>query len=71
MLQDLPASLLKAIDLGCYLQADMGSFNGLYGREAQQLALTLHELGLYSYYGSDGHNCSQLERILADNICLS
>jgi protein-tyrosine phosphatase len=71
VLQDLPESLRKTIDLGCYLQADMGSFNGLYGREVQQLALTLRELGLYSFYGSDGHNCTQLERILTDNICLS
>lgn len=70
-LQDLPSSLLKAIDLGCYLQADMGSFNGLYGKEVQKLAITMRELGLYSYYGSDGHNCEQLERILTDNICLS
>lgn len=70
ILQDLPASLLKAIEMGCYLQADMGSFNGLYGRKAQQLAITLHELGLYSYYGSDGHNCAQLERVLTDNVCL-
>lgn len=68
---DLPASLREAIDLGCYLQADIGSFNGMFGHEVQQLAIMLRELGVYSYYGSDGHNCAQLERVLADNKYLS
>ena len=68
---DLPASLLQAVDLGCSLQANMGSFNGIYGKEVQQLANMLRELGMYSYYGSDGHNCAQLKMILNDNICLT
>lgn len=71
IMHGLPISLLKAIDLGCYLQADMGSFNGAYGQDVQHLAFKMRKLGLYSYYGSDGHNCAQLERVLADNICIS
>ncbi|MFA5700417.1 MAG: CpsB/CapC family capsule biosynthesis tyrosine phosphatase [Desulfuromonas sp.] len=63
----LPPSLLEAVDMGCQLQADLGSFNRVYGKHTERLALLLQNLGMYTYYGSDGHHPAQLRRILHNN----
>jgi len=61
----VPESLLDAVKMGCFLQADIGSFAGIYGKRTQKFARVLQKLGFYSCYGSDGHNSSQLKRVLA------
>jgi len=66
----LPPFLLKALDRGCQLQADLGSFTGVYGKHIEKLALLLQNRGMYAYYGSDGHNPAQLEKVLRNNKVL-
>jgi len=66
----LPAALRDVVDQGCLLQADLGSFNGVYGANARRLAMLLQQQGMYACIGSDGHNPRQAERILRDNYWL-
>ncbi|MDD2558525.1 MAG: CpsB/CapC family capsule biosynthesis tyrosine phosphatase [Desulfuromonadaceae bacterium] len=66
----LPTLLLQALDMGCLLQADLGSFNGTYGKHTETFAWLLQDRGLYTYYGSDGHSPAHLERVLRDNKAL-
>jgi len=66
----LPPAFSEAVAQGCLLQADLGSFNGLYGQRAQRWALWLKEQQLYFCVGSDGHRPNQLEKILSGNIWL-
>jgi protein-tyrosine phosphatase len=61
----VPKSFLDAVNMGCFLQADIGSFAGVYGKRTQRFARILQKLGFYTCYGSDGHNSSQLKRVLA------
>ncbi|MDY0290992.1 MAG: CpsB/CapC family capsule biosynthesis tyrosine phosphatase [Desulfuromonadaceae bacterium] len=63
----VPHALVEVINLGCFLQADIGSFRGIYGPKVKKIAFVLREIGAYSYYGTDGHNCLQLENILTNN----
>lgn len=66
----LPPVLLEVLGLGCQLQADLGSFNGVYGKNTENLALLLQSRGVYTYYGSDGHHPAQLKRVLQNNKVL-
>jgi len=70
-LNPLPCALLEAMNLGCLLQADLGSFNGVYGLNVRRLASLFQEWGVYSCVGSDGHRPRQLEKILTNNLWLS
>ncbi|MGC9424257.1 tyrosine-protein phosphatase, partial [Vibrio sp.] len=60
----LPQAILKAVNMGCFLQADIGSFVGIYGKRTQMFAQLLLDCGLYTHFGSDGHNSLQLKKIL-------
>jgi len=64
----LPAALLEVVEQGCLLQADLGSFNGVYGANVRRLAMLLQQQGMYACVGSDGHSPRQAETILRDNF---
>ena len=67
----LPSDLLEAMNLGCLLQADLGSFNGVYGPNAKRLAMSFQKQEMYACVGSDGHNPRHAQRILTDNVWLT
>ncbi|GFE58649.1 tyrosine-protein phosphatase [Geobacter sp. AOG1] len=52
------------IDLDCQFQGNLGSFAGYYGDRARASAGRMREMGLYSCFGSDGHNVEGLREIL-------
>lgn len=62
----LPPIVTEIIDMGCRLQGDLGSFNGIYGEQAQHAAYQYWRSGCYACYGSDGHRVDQLQKALAN-----
>jgi len=48
-------------DLGMYLQLDINSLGGFYGRQAKKHALILSEYGIIDFLGSDIHRIKQVE----------
>ena len=46
--------------LGIYLQLDINSLGGFYGREAKKNALVLSESGMIDFLGSDVHRIKQV-----------
>ena len=58
-------SLLEYLrNLGCQFQANVGSFNGLYGKFVQKKAERFEKAGLYTHLGTDAHNPEHLKTIL-------
>ncbi len=56
-------------ELGIFLQLDINSLGGYYGRQAMKHALILSELGVIDFLGSDVHRLKQvgfLEKVFAD-----
>ncbi len=56
-------------ELGIFLQLDINSLGGFYGREAMKHALILSESGIIDFLGSDVHRIKQvgfLEKVFAD-----
>ncbi len=56
-------------ELGIFLQLDINSLGGFYGREAMKHALILSESGMIDFLGSDVHRIKQvgfLEKVFAD-----
>ncbi|MBT0653092.1 phosphoesterase [Geobacter luticola] len=51
-------------EIGCAFQGNLGSFAGYYGHRARASAERMREMGLYSCFGSDGHNVEGLKEIL-------
>lgn len=43
-------------DRGCYLQLNLNSLTGYYGKPVKQIAHKLLEMGMYDYCGSDMHH---------------
>lgn len=41
---------------GCYLQMNLNSLTGYYGKQVKQTAEKLFSMGMYDYAGSDMHN---------------
>lgn len=41
---------------GCYLQMNLNSMAGYYGKQAKQVAEKLFRMGMYDYVGSDMHH---------------
>ncbi len=58
-----PLIVKELLAMGCLFQADIGSFSGLYGAEAQRAALAFLKRGYYAFLGSDGHRPEQLQRV--------
>ena len=56
-------------ELGIFLQLDINSLGGFYGRQAMKHALVLSESGMIDFLGSDVHRIKQvgfLEKVFAD-----
>jgi len=53
------------IDLNCQFQGNLGSFAGYYGERSLASAERMREMGLYSCFGSDGHNVEGLQAVLS------
>ncbi|RII27948.1 MAG: hypothetical protein CXR31_06925 [Geobacter sp.] len=51
-------------EIGCQFQGNLGSFAGYYGDRARVSAERLREMGLYSCFGTDGHNVEGVKAIL-------
>ncbi len=58
-----PLRVTQLLDLGVYLQMNLGSCLGLYGRKVKKTALTLLGNGLVQLMGSDLHSPSELKTI--------
>lgn len=43
-------------DRGCYLQMNINSLMGYYGKQVKQIAEKLFDMGMYDYVGTDMHN---------------
>lgn len=48
-------------EIGCQFQGNLGSFAGHYGERVRRNAQRLQDMGLYSYYGTDGHSVEGLK----------
>lgn len=46
---------------GCYLQMNINSLMGYYGKAVKQVAEKLFSMGMYDYVGSDMHNIKHAE----------
>jgi len=55
-------------EMGCLFQGNIGSFAGLYGKEAMRTASAFLERGFYSCLGSDGHSPRHLDRVLIKGL---
>jgi len=53
----------KYKDHGILFQLNLLSLSGYYGKDVQQMALKLLEMGLIDYIGSDVHNLNQLNSL--------
>lgn len=51
-------------DIGCQFQANLGSFNGFYGKHIQQKAQAFEKASIYTHLGTDAHNPAHLKKIL-------
>lgn len=58
----LPQQELQA--MGCLFQGNLPSFSDRYGRKVRQQALVNLDQGLYSCFGSDGHDAESLRTFL-------
>ena len=52
-------------EIGCQFQGNRGSFAGYYGHRARASAERLREMGLYSFFGTDGHDVEGLKAVLS------
>jgi protein-tyrosine phosphatase len=48
-------------DIGCAFQANLGSFLGLYGTQAQKTANSLRKMEVYTHFGTDLHSRSGIK----------
>jgi protein-tyrosine phosphatase len=55
-------------EMGCLFQGNIGSFAGVYGREARQIAMEYLEKGLYAHLGTDGHSAGHLDKMLQKGL---
>jgi len=62
--QDDTALAENLLEMGCFFQGNVGSFAGLYGKEAMRTSITFLERGFYACLGSDGHSPGHLNRVL-------
>lgn len=62
--QAIPDELRELQELGCGFQGNLGSFQGRYGTAVRHLAETLHQWGIYTLFGTDGHTPASLQEIL-------
>lgn len=53
---DHPLFLYELVQQGSLVQANSGSFSGIYGRKIEQAAFRFLELRLVHFIASDGHN---------------
>lgn len=51
-----PSFLFELVRLGSLVQANSGSFSGIYGRKIEQAVLRFLEFRLIHFIASDGHN---------------
>ncbi len=60
-----PSLVKDLIDAGAYLQSNIGSFLGVYGKEAKELAILFLKHNMITFIGSDIHrrNHNYYERI--------
>lgn len=52
-------------DRGCYLQLNINSLMGYYGKPVKQVAEKLFAMGLYDYVGTDMHNVKHADVVQA------
>ncbi len=55
-IQDNYATIDEILDYGCYLQCNIGSLTGKYGKRAQKLVKYLLKKGVVTFIGSDIHS---------------
>ena len=63
-----PEILYDLVQAGALVQANRGSFMGVYGRTAEAAAVRLLEHNLVHFIGSDGHDTVSLPPLLADAV---
>ena len=51
-------------NIGCQFQANLGSFQGLYGKQIQHKAKAFEKASIYTHLGTDAHNPNHLKQIL-------
>lgn len=51
-------------NIGCQFQANLGSFQGLYGKFIQNKAKSFEKASIYTHLGTDAHNPEHLKQIL-------
>jgi protein-tyrosine phosphatase len=52
-------------DIGCAFQANLGSFDGWYGPDAQKAVNNLMHKKIYTHFGTDAHNVRGITRLPA------
>ncbi len=55
-----PSLLYELVQMGATVQANRGSFLGVYGKETEEAVLRFLELNLIHFIASDGHNTHSL-----------
>ncbi|HXV21118.1 MAG TPA: CpsB/CapC family capsule biosynthesis tyrosine phosphatase [Desulfuromonadales bacterium] len=60
-----PNDLQVLTEMGCLFQGNLGSFSGVYGRQAASRARAMLARGLYACLGSDGHRPDTLRNCLS------
>ena len=67
---DRDSQLARLQQLDVWLQCDIGSLVGQYGRGPQQLARWLMERDLVALWGTDLHRVEQLQRYVAQGLAV-
>lgn len=52
-------------EIGCTFQGNIGSLDGLYGKEVQQTAKYFHANKLFTHFGTDAHSLEGITSYLA------
>lgn len=68
MAADKNTWLARFADYGAWYQGDIGSLAGQYGKPVAQLAASLLQADIYSFWGSDLHRPSQAERFIRPGL---
>lgn len=63
-----PSFLYELVQMGILIQANSGSFSGIYGREAEEAVFRFLKLNLIHFIGSDGHNVRSLAPRLSEAV---
>jgi len=63
-----PSLLYELVQMGAPVQANRGSFLGIYGKETEEAVFRFLELNLIHFIASDGHNSRSLIPRISDAV---